>query len=286
MAMIIGMDGGNKNVNIFGKHGGLMFNSELGEYRERNLRDEFSKDDIVYEFNGVKGFAGTLATFESQFSSSMMGDSKAHDEFLIRVLLGLHRYTDDTNEFKIVVGQPISKHNAKEKLKIKSLLEGSHTITVNDVTKEIHIERVEVAAEGGAAFWASPRQGKVHIMDFGSGTVNCATLIDGRYVDRDSFTLADGMNTLLNGDVKGLVRQVCIVALKRRWDIDDEVVLVGGGAPDVRHLVSEYFDNVSVLYPINKYSKSIEPGGNTLHPVYANAVGNYEIGKRLFRDGR
>lgn len=278
MTVILGVDGGNKNVNIYGVQGEMMFNSELGEYRERNLDDSFSKDDIEYEFRGQKGFAGTLALNESQFSSSIMGDSKAHEEFLIRVLLGLHRYTDDDTNFKIVVGQPISKHNKAEKSKIKKMLEGEHDIVVNKVHKTITIERAEVAAEGGAAFWAYPQKGKVHLMDFGSGTVNCATLLDGKYIDRDSFTVKDGMNTLIKTDIGGLVRHTCIKALKHRWDVDDLVYLVGGGAEKVHSLVLDYFDNVSIMYPIAK-----ELGNKVLHPVYANAVGCYEIGKKLFK---
>lgn len=280
--MIIGADGGNKNLKMFGELGELIFNSELGEYRERNLEQTFSNDDIVFEFKGEKGFAGTLAENESQFSTSIMGDTKAHEEFLIRILLGLHKYTDKTTDFQIVVGQPISKHNASEKAKMKKMLEGGHEITVNDVRKKIHIHRAEVAAEGGASFWSDPRKGKIRIIDFGSGTTNCASLIDGKYIDKDSFTIREGLNTLLTDDVSGLVRHVCIHAL-RRWDVDDSILLCGGGAEVVYEEVCKYFSNASLLCPTverNEYGETIR---YFLSPVYANAVGFYEIGKKIFR---
>lgn len=279
--MILGVDGGNKNIKMFGENGEMMFVSALGEYRERNLEQFFSEDDIVYEFKGKKGFAGTLAENESQFNSSVMGDTKVHEEFLIRVLLGLHRYTEDT-EFKLIVGQPISKHNASEKLKMKKLLEGIHEITVNDITKQIFIKQIEVAAEGGASFWSSPRNGKVRIMDYGSGTVNCATLNDGKYIDRDSFTIPEGLNTLLTDDILGLVRYVCNQAKRRNWEIDDTILLCGGGAEIVQKRVREVFPNVSILRPqIQKRSGSTSTL-SSLSPIYSNAVAFYNIGLKVF----
>lgn len=280
--MIIGGDGGNKNIKLFGPKGEMMFGSALGEYRERNLQQVFSEDDIVYEFKGKKGFAGTLAENESQFNSSVMGDTKVHEEFLIRVLLGLHKYTNSETDFKVIVGQPISKHTASEKTKMKKLLEGVHEIKVNDRTKNINIKQIEVAAEGGSAFWSSPRQGKIRIMDFGSGTVNCATLIDGKYIDKESFTIAQGLNTLLTNDYTGLIRHVCNEAMKRGWNIDDTILLCGGGAEIVLIHVRAFFQNVSILRPQIQKKTASSSSAVSLSPVFANAVAFYNIGLKVF----
>jgi plasmid segregation protein ParM len=52
-----------------------------------------------------------------------MGDTKAHKDTLLRVLIGIHRYSTlyqiDETEFDIVVGQPISKHTFDEKTNSK-----------------------------------------------------------------------------------------------------------------------------------------------------------------------
>lgn len=286
---IVGIDGGNNAVKVFGEMGEMMFSSSLGEYRERKLKDSFTKDDMIFEFRGKKGFAGTLAEYESEFSASMIGDSKAHEELLIRVLLALHRYSEDT-DFKIVVGQPISKHTDKEKQKMKNMLEGSHEFTLNDSTKTINIHEVAIAAEGGSAFWANPKRGKIRILDFGSGTVNAATLIDGRYVDRDSFTLKYGLNTINSTDFASMSRAVSVQAL-RKWDNDDEVFLVGGGADMMLTHILEYFPQAQLMKPkVEVADTTVKIMGATamkttfLSPIYANAVGFYNIGKKVFKD--
>lgn len=278
--IIAGVDAGNKNVKIYGPYGEKVFPSELGEYRERKLEQSFSEDDMEYVFNGKRGFAGTLAQFESQFTASRMGDSKAHNEMLIRVLLGLHRYCDET-DFSIVVGQPISKHIEDEKMKMKKLLEGTHEITVNGVTKQINIIRAEIAAEGGSAFWSHPIKGLVRVLDIGSGTVNGATLSDGRYIDRDSFTLSDGLETLLTNDIEQFVRKICLHAMKY-WDVDDTILLCGGGVDKCFEALHEYFTNVMILNP--RVSTKNNSGGmiqRQLKPIYANAVGFYNIAKKV-----
>lgn len=281
--MILGVDAGNRNVKIFGPYGEHVFTSEIGEYRERKLKDKFSNDDMIFQFNGKKGFAGTLAKYESQFTASRMGDSKAHEEMLIRTLLGLHRYAEET-EFGIVVGQPISMHTDSEKRKMKDLLEGIHEISINEVTKKIHIKRAEIAAEGGAAFWASPRKGLVRVLDVGSGTVNGATLNDGRYIDRDSFTIKDGLETLLTNDVDSFVRKIALHALKQ-WNMDDLVLLCGGGAEKTYKPLKEYFSDVQQILP--KVQTRNENGGigqKQLKPVFANAVGFYNIARKVIND--
>lgn len=280
MTMIIGLDGGNNAIKVFGEKGEMMFPSALGEFRERKLTDSFSKDDMMFEFRGKKGFAGTLAQYESEFSASMIGDSKAHEELLIRVLLALHRYDDETN-FNIVVGQPISKHTEKEKQKMKNMLEGSHEFILNNVKKVINILTVAVAAEGGSAFWANPKKGKIRLLDFGSGTVNGATLIDGRYIDRDSFTLKYGLNTIISEDVASMARAVSVQALKK-WDNDDEVYVVGGGAEQMLQYLFEYFPQVQLLKPKVQIKKGSSIQMNFLSPIFANAVGFYTIGKKVF----
>jgi len=280
MAITVGIDGGNYKIKVFGDEGELMFISMLGEYRDRMLEQTFSDDDIIWEFNGEKGFAGTLAQYESEYSRSIMGDSKAHSDLLIRVLLGLHRYSPE-NDFNIVVGQPISRHDKWEKAKIKDMLKGEHQFILNKVKKRINIKEVEVAAEGGAAFWSNPKKGLVRILDIGSGTVNAATLDDGRYIDKDSFTINYGMETNISKDIYAMAKAISAQAL-RKWRTGDTVFIVGGAANDLVEPLQDYFPNCSVLRPkIKTVGKNATI--KTLDPVYANAVGFYNIGKGFFK---
>ncbi|ADU30963.1 ParM/StbA family protein [Evansella cellulosilytica] len=224
--MIVGFDWGNRFAKIMCELGIAKFSSAIGEYWDRNLENVHGEDDMIFEYRNRKGFAGSLAENESDFGSSIMGDSKAHEDALIRLLLGLHRCGDNLH-FKIVVGQPISKHNPEEKTAIKQMIKGKHTITVNGITKTFWIDECEVAAEGGAAFWSAPVDGKLRIIDVGSGTVNCASLNNKRYINKDSFTLPFGMETIRTSDLNELARGIYSHTSKR-WNTSDHVLLVGG----------------------------------------------------------
>lgn len=153
--MIVGVDAGNSDVKVMGTLGLDIFKSSIGEFSELNVSNQngFSKDDMVFEYNGRKGFAGALAFYESDFGGSIMGESKAHEDVLIRVLLALHRY-GNSSSYEIITGQPIGSHTVEEKKKIKEMITGRHTITVNDKERTFTINRCEVAAEGIASFWS------------------------------------------------------------------------------------------------------------------------------------
>lgn len=280
---ILGIDAGNSNIKIVGSKGEMLIPSALGEHRERKLQQSFSKDDIEYEFNGQKGFAGTLAQYESQLLSSQMGNSKAHKEMLIRVLIGICQYSQNTS-FSIVVGQPIIKHTTEEKEKMKKMLQKEHVITINGSQRQINIKNAEIAAEGGSAFWSNPSKGIIRIVDIGSGTVNAATLNEGRYVDKDSFTISEGLDTLLNDDLNAFTRKICLQAL-RLWDKEDNVLLCGGGAETILPYMQGYFDNVDTLTPRLQIKQQDGITLNRQMPtIYANAVGFHSIAKKVFRN--
>lgn len=76
--MIVGVDAGNYQVKVVHRKGVDIFPSDIEEYRERNLEQKFSDNDMIVEYEGRKYFAGTLAKYESEFCSTMMGESKAH----------------------------------------------------------------------------------------------------------------------------------------------------------------------------------------------------------------
>lgn len=274
--MIIGLDAGNWWIKMFGPFGAKMLSSFLGEYRDLYMK-KLGPQDIVFEYKGRKGFAGELAQNESEFAGTVMGTSKAHDDMVIRVLLGLHQYSLIETNYHIVVGSPIKTHTDAEKEKIKQLLLGEHEFTVNHVSKMIRIHGVEVAPEGIAAYWSSPRKGLVRIIDFGSGTVNCGTLKNGVYIERESFTIEFGMNTNINQDAHMMARAVAAECLKK-WKRTDACLLVGGSADKMLEPMKSYFYNATVLRPM----VANDTGGSLLHPVYANAVAFYNIGEKVY----
>lgn len=271
--MIVGIDAGNHSVKVAGPLGLDIFSSTIGEYRERKIKDIHGKDDMIFEYKGRKGFAGSLANAESEFAGSIMGDSKAHEDAMLRILIALHRYGQMINHFKLVVGQPISTHTQIEKDKIKKMLLGTHDLTVNGNQKIFKITHVEVAAEGGGAFWSCPKNNLIRLIDIGSGTVNCASLMDKRYIDKDSFTLNFGMNTVRSDDLGEMARGIATHTSKK-WNRNDEVYVLGGAADDLVKELHQFYPRVKLMTPIFD--------GAFAHTVYANAIGFYYLGVGVY----
>jgi len=276
MNMIVGIDAGNYQVKVVGPYGEASFLSNICDHYERKVTEQ-GADDMVWEYEGRKGFAGTLAAREDEFGGVMYGDSKAHEDAKIRILLGLHRYCNDGDNIRLVTGQPIIKHTDEEKAKIQSMLKGSHDLKVNGITKTLFIDDVRIAPEGSAAYWINPKSGAVKILDVGSGTVNVASIRSKMHINNESNTLGFGMETLNNANVEqmalGIVRN-----LTKKWTMNDEVLVCGGMAEEIQPHIQRHFTNAKVLRPIYRYNGGIKQ----LHPVYANACGFYEIAKGIY----
>lgn len=273
--MICGIDAGGFNVKTCGPHGANCFISLIGEYRDLNI-GQLGPNDMVVEYEGSKYFSGPIVETECELGGSRKGDTKAHFDAKLRVLIALHKaYGDD---FSIVTGQPIKTHNDVEKQKIKNMLLGKHTTTINGVKKTFYIRNVEVAPEGAAAGLSDPQSGWVRYIDIGSGTVNYGTTKDLKYVDRDSFTESFGSETVMNKDVESFARRVCNRALEK-WKETDHVKILGGDAKKFLKPIQEYFPDSTLLQPKLKLANGTV---QTLDPIYGNAVSFYEISKRIY----
>ena len=279
MHQILGIDAGNSSVKLFDGTNVLKFPSDLGEFRMLKLTNKPLVDDMIYEYKGLKGFAGTLAQRESEFGGSMLGSSKVHSDMLIRVLIALHRASSgEKASFDIIVGQPISNHTDGQKISMKEMLLGEHEFTLNGVTRILSIDRAEVVPEGASAFWCSPRSGKIRIIDAGSGTVNLATLKDGAFVDKESETLPFGFNTNVSSDIDAFARRVAI-ACSKKWGKRDSVYIVGGKAEQLSKAISYHFPTADVLKP----RITIDNTEKLFSPIYANAVAFYNIAKKVYQ---
>lgn len=276
--MKLGIDAGNYRVKVAGDSGLMDFISAIGESREINLKQQHGDDDMYFQYEGAEGFAGSLALYESEFSGSIMGDTKAHTDAKIRVLLAIHRYCSlndiaDTN-FQIVVGQPIKKHNEQEKERIRQLIKGTHTITVNGVQKSFSIDEVGVAAEGASSIFSSNQlEGLIRLIDVGSATVNYATILNSRFIDKDSGTLSFGMNTNKSNNLQSLTRGIATEILKK-WDSNDKTFIVGGASETLLPYLQEYFSNIQILNPFYKQQLA--------HSGYANAIAFYNMAVSIY----
>lgn len=264
---IVAIDAGGSATKFYDGKQLVVFPSDIGyDWRERRIKSSYGDYDFEWEYEGQKGFAGTLAQYESDCSDSRKGDSKAHPDARLRVLLALHQFADGIGHH-IVVGQPIGKHNETEKTAIKKMLEGRHDLIVNGKKKTIVIQRCEVAAEGVTTGLLVPSTGIVRVIDIGSGTVNYGTLINRRLNDKGSFTLATGMETKVSEDTEAFSRQIALRAIKGGWKEDDNIFLCGGGAKTHLNSIKDYFEKASLIND---------------DPVTANVKAFYLIAGRLY----
>jgi plasmid segregation protein ParM len=268
---IQGVDWGNENIKIANRSGAHQLPANISPFRERKIIQKPGKFDVVIECDGVKKFAGTLAQMEGEWDSRK-GGTKAHEQAKLRLLIALHLFGDDPNdEYEIIVGQPIDFHN--EKGKIKELVKGSHEIIVNGFTKKITIKKVEVAVEGPSALMSNPQEGLIRVLDIGSGTINFGSLNNMRYVDRDSWTKTQGLATLKGESLEAIAEGIADEATMK-WNLNDTVYVVGGGAKKLIEHLKAHFTNCELLHPILN--------DRLYSPIFANAIGFYEVGRKIY----
>ena len=282
--LILGIDAGNYKAKIAGPYGIDSYRTAMCEWFERDIVESFGSDDMEFEISGRKGFAGSIAVYEDEFGgASMYGDSKAHDDTKIRVLLAIYRYINkyspNTSVVSLVTGQPITTHKESEKNTIKEMLEGEHRFTVNGEKIEINIRNVGIAAEGGGAFWSSPQEGKIHILDVGSGTINAATIIQKKFINNASDTFNFGMETVNNkDDLQSVARGVIRSTSRLKWGKNDAVYLCGGIAKDLLTLIREHYPNTQLMQPFLRNGTDVI----IADPVFANAVGFYNLARSQY----
>lgn len=260
------------------------YRTAICDWFERDIVEKFADDDMEFHIGDRRGFAGSIAAYEDIFGvGGMYGDSKAHEDTKIRVLLGIYRYVNKycpgINRLSIVTGQPVINHKSKEKKRIIEMLQGEHTFTVNGEQQRFYIEDVGVAPEGSGAFWAAPQQGEIRIIDAGSGTINCATIIDKRHINTGSTTFNFGVETVGKAGILDIARAIIRATTQMKWKPSDSVFVCGGIAVELLPFIAEHYPATQTISPVLHR----EDGGvEILEPTYANAVGFYEIARLTY----
>lgn len=264
---ISAIDPGNFDTKFFDGKTAKKFPSALGGWKERNLAEKMGNTDIEYEFLGKKGFAGTLAQSES-YNSSRKGESKVHEEVLLRILLALFLYGDDDEEHQIVVGQPIISHTEAEKKAYKEMVEKKHEIKVNGKTRTITIKECRIAAEGVAVGLLPPNEhGTVRVIDVGSGTVNFATLRGRKPINAESDTFPKGAENVKESDDE-FARLIHNFAMDlwRNYSSSDKIRLCGAAAKKV-------YPHLQKLFPQAELMDD---------PAYSNVKAFYELAVKFY----
>src|SRR5690606_3822645 len=129
LAQIIAVDGGNFRTQVVHGKGYDSFSSAIGEWNSRKAGDKHSSEDMEFRitnnYDDIRGFAGPLASLESEYGGTVYGTSKNHVDARIRTLLGIARNVQEYS-VNIIVGQPYTSHTQDEKDDIIQSLKGEH----------------------------------------------------------------------------------------------------------------------------------------------------------------
>ncbi|GGI18023.1 ParM/StbA family protein [Gottfriedia solisilvae] len=276
--MIMAVDAGNFETKVCTPRGLDKFCSAIGDFRVRVKEEKHGNDDMVWEYDLLKGFAGTLAKVESEFGGTMYGNTKNHLDATLRVLLAIHRNCYES-DIHLAIGNPYQSLTKDETDEMKVALEREHTLTINGIVKTFTIRKVIVMAEGAAAYWSNPVEGLARIIDIGSGTVNLVTILNRKIVDKESFTAPYGMLTSKDGEADpASIARAIINDTSKKWKRADRVFVVGGASERLFPFINTYYSNSTVLKPRIYREKGIE----IANEVFANVVGMYEMAQKLF----
>lgn len=283
--LVLGVDAGNHKAKVAGVYGVDSFKTNICNWFERDVVETFGPDDMEFSIDGRRGYAGTIAEFEDEFGNgTRYGDSKAHEETKIRVLLAVHRYLDkyrlNVDSVSIVCGQPIVSHKESEKIKMVEMLQKHHEYVVNGTQRRIWVNDVLITTEGGGAYWSAPRPGEMKILDIGSGTVNMVQISENRFITKGSGTVEIGTETMKNkNDFEGMARGIAQHASKLKWHKNDRVLVCGGVSQVILPHIKKHFPNAEVLTPQLKREYDVV----NEKPIFANAIGFYNLARAAFK---
>lgn len=258
---IIGVDVGRDKVKVQTESGYFCFSSKLGEKRDFEFSDEQGKDDIVGEYRGREFTGGSLVR-ESDFGSSLMISNKLHEDTVILTLLALHK-AFNSSEIGLITNLPINAH-ARDKGRLKQLLEGFHEIEINGIKKAFDI-RCEVAPEGSGIFKYAAN-GIIHGLNIGSRTVNAITFEDHQKIGRLSDTFDFGMETQKIRNISGMAREIAARIGAMKWQENEPIYLSGGGASSIQTELMKYYSQVRL----------------TSNPIYIDADAFYRIAREIY----
>jgi len=276
----VGIDVGRKYLKIATEEDTQIIPSKVGDARELRLENT---SDYLVAIDGHKYFVGDLAE-ESYSCREMATESKIHQETKILFLTAV-ALAWDRNPLVITTGLPVDQHTQTIKQQLKQLLDGVYKVMINNCQKNIYINRLQIVPEGAGAFWnevldddgrivkSSLLQGTVRVIDLGSRTTNYLTIINGKYLDRDSGTLGYGCFELERRDnTPEMFARRIIADLSQRWPSisqKDVMFISGGGALLMEKSLKQVFDNVIV----------------SKEPVTANAKGFRKLGVAYAKKG-
>lgn len=201
---IIAIDNGKMNMKA---------TDGVNEYCYRNLYSmEFTDDENLL---GADTFNTTYKnqnyTIGANAGSSDKNEGKASEPHIVQALTAITRFIepDCKENLYIMYGESVNMYfNNDHKIKLKTALEGKHTIYVNGVCYTFNIEYVQILPEGiGEIIQDLERySGVQYVVDIGGGTINFLKTVNGRPDSDVSSSYLLGVNNIVSKIRKGLKR--------------------------------------------------------------------------------
>ncbi|MDE5977134.1 MAG: ParM/StbA family protein [Turicibacter sp.] len=222
----------------------------------------------------------------------------------LMMYLTVFNYVDDGDHVKLVVSCPVDVYlNRESRLSFKKFLweKKEVNLTVDNISKTFHIDKLEIVAEGSGVMYTAPERFSdktVGIIDIGAGTINFLYTHDLNIIREQTFSEVIGIHELRtqardelkkNGIIINMIEVDEVLKSKRYRDITDEVLkryiermakiikehswsqhvpllFTGGGSLLLKDKLVDYFPNSTV----------------STSPLVDNVHGNYQIGVLLW----
>lgn len=158
---------------------------------EKSFINERQGTTDLLEYNGDYYIVG-----DGEFALDL--DKTQNEVTKICILNMLARFTDNTEEFKVVITTPPLLY-PQQKIELPKYLKGEYKVKHNCISKTIIIKDVYVFPETITAYIANNANGayngrKVVIIDIGGLTTNgCLINENGGFMAKDIFTIENGM---------------------------------------------------------------------------------------------
>lgn len=294
---VYGVDNGYFNTKVKGERS-LLFRSRVSE-----TEDDRVTGGMVLEYRGCQYRIGE-GTDDIEIRKT---DGLVHK---LCTLAALAQVSEDTEEFKIVVGLPLSHYknrNFREEFREYMMKPIIHNIRWNGEPKAIVINDCLVFPQGAAALYAdNPAQYKnrlVGIVDMGGLTVNGCIFEDLKPIPESMFTINAGTIILYNS-IKSALNESFTLNIQ-----DYEIPYLVNDPPEdyqkiIEDVMEEHFSIIKK--EMRRKNWSIETinmlgvGGGILvtkgkaekylpnitiarDPLYANAAGLYNVGRMMWR---
>lgn len=193
---IIAIDNGKMNLKA--KHGDVEL-CYINKYSKKLTDDENLLGKDTYNVT----YKGNNYTIGANARTSDRNEGKASEFHIVQALTAVTRFIEPVckEDIYLMYGESVDMYfNNKQKIEIKTKLEGKHTVCVNGVVYNFNIEYVQVLPEGIGHILQDLEKyaGVQYVIDIGGGTINFLKVSNGRPEPDSCRSFLLGVNNIIS----------------------------------------------------------------------------------------